>query len=32
MQAYLMLGNEKYLRAAKNGFDMVAAQSFATGG
>lgn len=32
MQAYLTLGNEKYLRAAKNGFDMVAAQSFATGG
>ncbi len=32
MQAYLTLGNEKYLRAAKNGFDMLAAQSFATGG
>ncbi len=32
MQAYLTLGNEKYLRAAKNGFDMVLAQSFATGG
>jgi hypothetical protein len=32
MQAYLTLGNEKYLQAAKNGFDMVAAQSFATGG
>ncbi len=32
MQAYLTLGNEKYLRAAKNGFDMIAAQSFATGG
>jgi len=32
MQAYLTLGSEKYLRAAKNGFDMVAAQSFATGG
>jgi len=32
MQAYLTLGNEKYLRAAKNGFDFVAAQSFATGG
>lgn len=32
MQAYLTLGNEKYLRAAKNGFDMVQAQSFATGG
>ena len=32
MQAYLTLGNEKYLRAAKNGFDILAAQSFATGG
>ena len=32
MQAYLTLGDEKYLRAAKNGFDIVAAQSFATGG
>jgi len=32
MQAYLTLGNEKYLRAARNGFDMVLAQSFATGG
>lgn len=32
MQAYLTLGNEKYLRAAKNGFDMILAQSFATGG
>ena len=32
MQAYLTVGNEKYLRAAKNGFDMIAAQSFATGG
>ena len=32
MQAYLTLGDEKYLRAAKNGFDMVQAQSFATGG
>ena len=32
MQAYLTLGNEKYLRAAKNGFDMMAGQSFATGG
>jgi len=32
MQAYLTLGSERYLRAAKNGFDMVAAQSFATGG
>src|SRR5215467_6381766 len=32
MQAYLTLGNEKYLRAAKNGFDMLVAQSFVTGG
>ena len=32
MQAYLVLGDEKYLRAAKNGFDFVRAQSFATGG
>ena len=32
MQAYLTLADEKYLRAAKNGFDMVLAQSFATGG
>jgi DUF1680 family protein len=32
MQAYLTVGNEKYLRAAKNGFDMIVAQSFATGG
>jgi len=32
MQAYLTLGNEKYLLAAKNGFDMVLAQSYATGG
>ena len=32
MQAYLTLRDEKYLRAAKNGFDMVLAQSFATGG
>lgn len=32
MQAYLTLQSEKHLRAAKNGFDMVAAQSFATGG
>ena len=32
MQAYLTLGDEKYLRAAKNGFDMVLAQSYATGG
>src|SRR6202008_4343363 len=32
MQAYLTLGSEKYLRAAKNAFDMLLAQSFATGG
>jgi len=32
MQAYLTLGSEKHLRAAKNGFEMLAAQSFATGG
>jgi uncharacterized protein len=32
MQAYLTLGSEMHLRAAKNGFDMLAAQSFVTGG
>ena len=32
MQAYLVLGSEKYLRAARNGFEFVRAQSFATGG
>jgi len=32
MQAYLTAGSEKHLRAAKNGFAMIAAQSFATGG
>ena len=32
MQAYMTLGTQKYLRAAKNGFDLIAAQSFATGG
>jgi hypothetical protein len=32
MQAYLVLGDEKYLRAARNGFDFVRAQNFATGG
>ena len=33
MQAYLVLGSEKHLRAAKNGFDFVrTTQSFATGG
>ena len=33
MQAYFMLGSEKHLRAATNGFDFVGTtQSFATGG
>lgn len=32
MQAYLVDGSEKHLRAARNGFAMVQAQSFATGG
>ena len=32
MQAYLTLGSEKHLRAARNAFTMLAAQSFATGG
>jgi len=32
MQAYLTLGSEKYFRVAKNAFDMLLAQSFATGG
>jgi len=33
MQAYLTLGSEMHLRAARNGFDMLqATQSFATGG
>src|SRR5713226_9520836 len=33
MQAYITLGSEKHLRAAKNGFEMlVNTQSFATGG
>jgi len=33
MQAYITLGSEKHLRAARNGFGMlVATQSFATGG
>ena len=31
-QAYLTLGSAKHLAAAKNGFDMVLAQSYATGG
>ncbi|MGH9530206.1 MAG: beta-L-arabinofuranosidase domain-containing protein [Terriglobales bacterium] len=32
MQAYLTLGSEKHLRAARNAFEMLSAQSFATGG
>jgi DUF1680 family protein len=32
MQAYLTLGSEKHLRAARNAFDMLAAQSYPTGG
>ncbi len=32
MQAYLVVGDAKHLRAAQNGFDFVLAQSFATGG
>lgn len=32
MQAYLTLGSDKYFHAAKNGFDMILAQSYATGG
>jgi DUF1680 family protein len=32
MQAYLMLGGERYLRAAANGLRMVQEQSYATGG
>lgn len=32
MQAYLVLGQEEYLRAAQNGFRMVQEQSYATGG
>jgi hypothetical protein len=32
MQSYLVLGDEKYLRAAQNGLRMVQEQSFATGG
>lgn len=32
MQAYFVLGDEKYLRAASNAFRMVTEQSFATGG
>jgi len=32
MQAYLTLGTEKHLRAARNAFEMLLEQSFATGG
>jgi uncharacterized protein len=32
MQAYLTLGSEKHLRAARNGFDMLSKQSYVTGG
>jgi uncharacterized protein len=32
MQSYLVLGDEKYLRAATNGFRMIQEQSFVTGG
>jgi uncharacterized protein len=32
MQAYLVTNSQKHLRAAKNGFDFILAQSFATGG
>ena len=32
MQAYLTLGSEKHLRAARNAFEMLSHQSFATGG
>lgn len=32
MQGYLVLGNDMYLRAARNGLRMVEDQSFATGG
>ena len=32
MQAYLTTGSEKHFHAAKNGFDMLLAQSYATGG
>lgn len=30
-KAYLVLGDQKYLQAAKNGFDLISAQSYATG-
>ncbi len=32
MQSYLVLGDERYLRAARNGLRMVQEQSYATGG
>jgi uncharacterized protein len=32
MQAYLTLGSEKHLRAARNAFEMLLTQSYATGG
>jgi uncharacterized protein len=32
VQAYLVLGSQKHLRAARNGFRMVQEQSYATGG
>jgi hypothetical protein len=32
MQSYLVLGDEKYLKAAQNGFRMVQEQSYVTGG
>jgi uncharacterized protein len=32
MQAYLTLGDQNYLRAAQNAFDMLSQQSFVTGG
>jgi uncharacterized protein len=32
MRAYLTLGSDKHFRAAKNAFDLLQAQSFATGG
>ena len=32
LQAYLVDGDQKHLQAARNGFDFVLAQSFATGG
>lgn len=32
IQAYLATGEQKYLQAAKQGFDFILAQSFATGG